>query len=124
VRSLAARKGAAPVSSKSPETVKVLVLRDERSSGHSPGESLWDVEPVSTDSRLTIISAGAGREEALQAAKQHLPGVIVIDSISDDPAQVVGALEEALEGTVPVLVILEQADQNRVQDCLAAGARG
>jgi pilus assembly protein CpaE len=70
---------------------------------------------------MTVGTVALG--QAAQVARKLRPDVIVIDGVRGDPVGLITELDEALSET-PVLVVLDESEQDRVQLCVVAGARG
>lgn len=82
----------------------------------SPLESL-----LKEDSRLKVNAEVTPSNRATTVAKRMRPDVILLDGFASESANLVTELDEAL-GDTPVLVLLNE--QDHVQACVGAGARG
>jgi pilus assembly protein CpaE len=104
--------------------IQVLILR-----GELPGVTPIVVENDSVEALLrndprfktTVASAGFGQSVA--TAEKHRPEVIVLEGVYGDPADLVAELDEAMSD-IPMVVVLDEAQQDRTQACVVAGARG
>jgi pilus assembly protein CpaE len=76
-----------------------------------------------SDSRFQTTVMVAGFAQASQTALALRPDVILLDGVLGDPVDVVSELDEALS-ELPVIVLLDEADRDRVHACVVAGARG
>jgi pilus assembly protein CpaE len=104
--------------------VRVLILRDALPGAVYESEDAAERPQLLLDHpRLTVSVSTAGYGEAIRAGERYRPDIVLLDGVLSDPAQLVAELDEALHRT-PVLVILDEADRDRVHDCVAAGARG
>jgi pilus assembly protein CpaE len=76
-----------------------------------------------SDSRFQTTVMVAGFAQASRTALALRPDVILLDGVLGDPVDVISELDEAL-GDLPVIVLLDEADRDRVHACVVAGARG
>jgi len=104
--------------------VQLLVLRGDQLAGTADaGDAVHMANMLRDDFRIQTTVTAGGFGQAVPAAQAHRPDVILLDGVLGDPADVVSELDEAL-GDVPVLVLLDEADRDRVHACVVAGARG
>jgi pilus assembly protein CpaE len=104
--------------------IQLLVLRgDHVAATADADDAARTADILRADSRVQRMVVTAGFGQVVQAARAHRPDVILLDGVLGDPVDIVSELDEAL-ANVPVLVLLDEADRNRVHACVVAGARG
>jgi pilus assembly protein CpaE len=105
------------------QKIHVLVLRGELTSvnpSSDGSEHLEDLLRLEPRIRTSVAAAGFG--QSVQTAESHRPDVIVLDGVFGEPADVVSELDDAMPDT-PVIVLLDDSDQEHAQACVVAGAR-
>lgn len=102
--------------------VNVLVMRDEMPSA-AQAEIDHAEDLLAQDSKFHVIVTPSAYGEAVRAARQHRPDIIILDGVLGDPAAIVADVDEAMP-RASILVLLEEADADRAHDSILAGARG
>ena len=103
--------------------IHVLVMRDEFSVGDLDlAAPEYRIEDMLQEPRLRVTVAKAAYGEAARAARQHDADLIVLDGVFGDPVVLIAELDEQFP-TIPLLVILDEAERERAHDCVVAGAR-
>jgi pilus assembly protein CpaE len=83
-----------------------------------PSESLF-----TNHSQLHVTFETATSSQAASLAKRLSPDVVVLNGFAGSTSSLVAEIDEVLAAT-PVLVLLNSHEQNHVQACVGAGARG
>src|SRR5262245_19281112 len=78
---------------------------------------------LANDARMHVTFETTTSAQVTALAKRLFPDIILLDGFAGLTANVVAELDETLPST-PVLVLLNPHDQNHVQACVGAGARG
>ena len=107
-----------------PSKIHVVVLRDRFSSdaaeSNVPTGGVEEVLANHPSFRFTLAPTAYG--QAVAAAAEQRPDLLVLDGVLGDPAALVAELDE-VHPTVPQVVVLEESEGDLINECVIAGAR-